>query len=117
MQIEQDVQHQSTPTVLAEGVLFNGNFSAKEPMTIHGTVKGNIKSTSDVMISGKTEGTIQCKGTTEMIQQAEIKGDINTSRFIMSEEALFEGNLLVSKPIKKEPIQEPQKAIKTVEAK
>lgn len=109
--IEKNIQSQ---TVLPEGVLFKGDFEAKEPMMIHGTVQGGIKSKSDVTfsaqakmignieaenmtIAGKAEGNIQCKGMTEMTEKGGIKGDLHTSRFIMSEEALFEGKLIVNK--------------------
>ena len=115
--IEQDIQQQNPPTVLAEGALFEGDFEAKEPMLIHGTVQGDIKSASDITLStqaqvvgnveaanmtvaGKTQGAILISGTTEMIEKGAIKGNLNTNRFIMSEGALFDGKLKIRKPKK-----------------
>lgn len=101
-------------TVLAEGVLFKGDFEAAEPVLLHGQIQGNIKSTSDVVlsaaaklegnlkaenttISGIVEGDIHCVNTIRMEENGKITGDVQTSRFIMSEDAVFTGNLKVKK--------------------
>lgn len=111
---EQDAQEQSFQTVLAEGVLFKGDFNAEEPMLVHGQIQGNIKSTSDVtlsataqfkgsleanntIVSGIAEGDIHCKDTARMEESGEVKGDIQASRFIMSEDSVFTGKLKVKK--------------------
>ncbi len=102
-------------TVLAEGVLFQGDFQAREPMLIHGSVEGHIRSTSHVtltglssctgeissenlLISGKALGNILCSNTVEMAGAGRIEGDLQAARFIMSEDSLFEGNLQIKKP-------------------
>lgn len=111
---EQNAPFQETSTVLAEGVLFKGNFETGEPILVHGEIQGNIKSSSDVIlsataklegnldaenttISGLVKGDIHCKNTAQMEEKSEIKGDLQTSRFIMSEDAVFTGNLKVKK--------------------
>ncbi len=114
--VEQEVQD-VPKTVLAQGVLFEGSFKSDEPMLIHGEVQGDIKSTSSITLSeqakysgvlssdsmfvaGVADGTFTCKETVEIAESGKIKGDLVASRFIMSEEAVFEGNLKVKKPKK-----------------
>jgi|SRR5665647_1740416 len=101
-------------TVLAAGVLFEGKFKSDEPMFIHGEVLGNIKSTSDIVlsedgkytgiltsntmkVSGIAEGTFTCSEAVEIAEAGIVIGDLSTSRFIMSDDATFEGNLKVKK--------------------
>lgn len=114
---EQNEPSQASKTILAEGVLFKGDFEAGEPMLVYGTIEGNIKSTSDVVlsstaklegtldaenttISGITEGDINCKNIIKMEEKGEIRGNVKASRFIMSEDAVFTGNLKVKKESK-----------------
>lgn len=125
---------QTVGTVLASEVLFEGNFKSSEPMVIHGEVQGDIKSTSDItlsnkgkytgtissgniVISGTASGTFTCKGIAEISESGKLKGDLTASRFIMSEDAIFDGSLKVKKSkrtseeVAKDPTKESAKNI------
>lgn len=125
---------QTIGTVLASEVLFEGSFKSSEPMVIHGEVQGDIKSTSDItlsskgkytgtissgnmVISGTANGTFTCRGVAEISESGKVKGDLAASRFIMSEDAIFEGNLKVKKSkksseeVSKDPSKEDAKKI------
>jgi|ADurb_Cas_03_Slu_FD_contig_21_2506808_length_575_multi_8_in_0_out_0_1 cytoskeletal protein CcmA (bactofilin family) len=101
-------------TTLAEGVLFKGNFQASEPMVVHGSIQGNVESTSDVAftnkshyrgdirsvnltIAGTAQGRFVCENRTQIVDAGRIEGTLHTARFIMSEDAVFEGDLKVIK--------------------
>lgn len=118
-EIEENIQPLSSNTVLAEDAVFKGDFESKEPMTIHGELQGNIQSTSDVTLSqqakltgnlnaeniriaGSVKGDINCKSIMEIAENGKVEGDLKASRFIMSEEGVFEGNLKVGKQANKD---------------
>jgi cytoskeletal protein CcmA (bactofilin family) len=111
-------------TVLAEGVLFQGDFQSNEPMLIHGSIQGNIKSTSNVtftekaqytgdittenlIVAGVAQGSIRCKSTVEIAGEGKVEGEMQAARLIMSDDAVFEGNLKIKKPAKPKPAAEP----------
>ena len=113
--VEPEAQPDKTGTVLAEGVLFQGDFQSKEPMLIHGSVEGDIRSASDVtftdrarctgditsenlVISGTAQGNIQCASTVELAGAGRVEGVLKAARFIMSEDSVFEGSLQIKKP-------------------
>ncbi len=106
---------EKTSTVLAEGVLFKGDFQSDEPMLIHGSVEGVIRSSSDVtltgksqhngditsdnlVVAGKAQGKIKCKSTVEIADKGKVEGTLEAARFIMSDYAVFEGSLKIKKP-------------------
>ncbi|NCB42526.1 MAG: polymer-forming cytoskeletal protein [Clostridia bacterium] len=110
-----DPSEQTTPaTILAEGVLFKGDFESKEPILIHGIVQGDIQSTSDVALSapanfkgsmnasnvvvaGSAEGEIYCEGIASITESGEINGVLKTGRLMMSENSTFDGSLTIEK--------------------
>jgi cytoskeletal protein CcmA (bactofilin family) len=49
------------------------------------------------MIEGSAEGDIHCSGITNMTEKGTLSGALNTNRFIMSEDALFNGSLKIEK--------------------
>jgi cytoskeletal protein CcmA (bactofilin family) len=123
---------QTVGTVLASEVLFEGTFKSSEPMIIHGEVRGDIKSTSDItlssegkytgtissgnmVISGIANGTFTCRGIAEISESGKVKGDLAASRFIMSQDAIFEGGLKVKKS--KKPSEEVLKDLSKEDAK
>jgi len=111
---EQTLQSQMSATILAEGVLFKGDFESAEPILIHGMVQGDIKSTSDVSLSapgnfkgsmdasnvivaGSAEGDIHCEGVASITESGAISGVLKTGRLMMSENSTFDGNLKIEK--------------------
>jgi cytoskeletal protein CcmA (bactofilin family) len=93
-------------------------------MLIHGSVEGNILSTSDVtftgsssctgditsdnlVMSGKARGKILCTSTVELAGAGQVEGVMKAARFIMSEDSVFEGSLQIKKPAKPKKAQTP----------
>ncbi|MFA5954280.1 MAG: polymer-forming cytoskeletal protein [Patescibacteria group bacterium] len=95
-------------TVIAEGVIVEGNFKGDGPMIIDGTVKGtiatsksveigksatieaNIKADS-VVIGGFVKGNIVAKSRLELLSGSHVEGDIATGTLIVAEGAILNG--------------------------
>ncbi|PJE75727.1 hypothetical protein COV04_03100 [Candidatus Uhrbacteria bacterium CG10_big_fil_rev_8_21_14_0_10_48_11] len=95
-------------TVIAEGVLVEGNFKGEGPMVIDGTVKGtvstsqsvevgksasieaNIKADS-VVVGGFVKGNIVAKSRLELLAGSRVEGDIATSTLVVAEGATLNG--------------------------
>lgn len=113
-QPEPEKEPDKANTVLAEGALFQGDFLSNEPMLVHGSIQGNIKTTSDVtftekaqytgditsenlVVAGVAQGNIQCKRTVEIAGEGKVEGVLQAARLIMSEDSVFEGSLRIKK--------------------
>ena len=133
-QKEPEIEPDKANTVLAEGVLFQGDFQSNEPMLIHGSVEGNIKSSSDItftekaqytgditsdnlVVAGAAQGRIQCKSTVEIAGEGKVEGVLQAARLIMSENSVFEGSLKIKKPSRSKPLDELSAAPATKETK
>ena len=93
---------------LVEGTRIVGDILSESSMRIDGEVKGNISTSSKVVIGetgyvhgnltcleadieGKLEGKIVIEGLLILREQARIYGDIQTAKLHMEEGAVFEG--------------------------
>ena len=103
-------------TVIGKGVIVVGNFDAKEPIEVLGTIRGNIRSTSSVSIKengslvgeaalksldleGRIEGTVLCSDETVIRSTGALKGNLSTASLRTDEGSAFEGKLnMVPKP-------------------
>ena len=112
-------------TVIGKGVVVVGNFDAKEPIEVLGTIRGNIRSTSKVCIrkngsligeaalktldlEGRVEGTVICSDETFIRSTGALKGNLSTASLRTDEGSAFEGKLnMVPKPVVKEPEPQP----------
>ena len=115
-------------TVIGKGVVVVGNFDSKEPIEVLGTIRGNIRSTSNVCIrengslvgeaalkslelEGRLEGTVLCSDETCIRSTGALKGNLSTASLRTDEGSAFEGKLnMVPKPPVKaaEPVADAQ---------
>ena len=115
-------------TVIGKGVVVVGNFDSKEPIEVLGTIRGNIRSTSNVRIrengsligeaalksldlEGRLEGTVLCSDETCIRSTGALKGNLSTASLRTDEGSAFEGKLnMVPKPPVKaaEPVADAQ---------
>ena len=101
-------------TVVGAKTYFKGNVSTDKPMRIDGSFEGDINSTDLVVVSegGSFNGTLQCRelriggtaqGTvtcTELMKfcgAGTFDGEATTKSIFISEDAVFDGKLKVSK--------------------
>ena len=95
-------------TIIGEGAIFDGNFSAPDSMRIDGTVNGNCRCEKElilgpsatvegnifaqnVMISGKVNGDIFANGKLELLSTGRILGNISAKSLVIDENASFDG--------------------------
>ncbi len=98
----------NSSNTISKDTTIDGNVETSGNLRIEGTVKGNIRAQSKIVLgkSGKVEGKIYAqtadiegtvKGTVQVIglltlkANAHIKGDINTGKLIMEAGAVFDG--------------------------
>ncbi|MCI8652225.1 MAG: polymer-forming cytoskeletal protein [Angelakisella sp.] len=103
---KREVQEQST--VIGKAALITGDLTAKGPITVAGTIQGNIECESKVCIQGEVIGNITAKGllvtgggkvrgnivsTTDLVLQAgsAVEGDMQAAE--MTLEGSITGNL------------------------
>ena len=108
-------------TIIGEGMTFVGDFISEENMIIHGSVRGDISSTTsvslseggyhtgkinaqNVIISGKAESDINCRNVATISDTGVFKGNMDTLYLDAEHGSRFEGNL----SLKKEPEPEPE---------
>lgn len=100
---------------LVEGARIIGDLFADSNLRIDGEVKGNVSTSSKVVIGengkitgnltcldadveGIVEGTISVEGILVLREKAKIEGDIYTSRIQIDEGASFNGKCQMGKP-------------------
>jgi len=98
----------TSSNTISKDTSIDGNVETTGNLRIEGTVKGNIRARSKIVLgnSGKVEGkvfaqtadiegtvkgTIQVEGMLTLKSTANIKGDINTGKLAMEAGALFDG--------------------------
>jgi len=104
-------------TVIAQGVTFEGDFTADEQITINGVVKGNIKSSVDTRVGktgthigkmdvkslhvdGNTESEIVCSELASLGATANYKGTLFTPNIEAAHGSAFDGSLHLQKAAK-----------------
>jgi len=106
----------STESVIAEDCVFTGNISTKGSLRIDGVVDGNITEAKDVFVSkiGKVNGDVSCqncvvygnvrgnivsKEKVEIMSSASVEGDVTSSKILIEEGAIFNGNITMKKGV------------------
>ncbi len=115
-------------TVIGVGTVFEGNISTTDELEINGTMKGDIKSSTNVRISGtglyygdasmaninvdgRAEGNLKCEGHTVVTNTGAIKGSIVSARLTTAEGALIEASMNLNnrrkpaKPVPETPVE------------
>lgn len=96
-------------SIVGEKISIEGSFTTDEGTRIDGHIKGDIISSSLLILgagsivdgnvkaaclvtSGTINGNITTSDRTELLSQAVVKGDITTETLVMDENAVFEGS-------------------------
>lgn len=80
------------PTVIAQGVIVNGNMETQGDLLIHGRVIGDVLCHANLMIYGEVEGSIQCKSA--HFEHARIHGDVHCSQHLeVLDDTCIDGNI------------------------
>ena len=124
-------------TIIGEGMTFVGDFVSEENMIIHGSVKGDISSTTsvslseggyhtdkisakDVIISGKAESEVNCRNVATLSETGVFKGKMDTLYLDAEHGSSFEGTLTLKKEEAPKPefywsVKEPAKEAASAE--
>ena len=97
-------------TVVGSSTVFTGDFKTEEPLTINGSVNGDIDSTESVTISlggvhsgtanvqnitidGLAESSIDCKGLTKISATGVLKGRLRSAQLLTDVGSQLEGDI------------------------
>lgn len=115
-------------TFFGPNLVIEGTITGSEPITIEGTVRGNIKISSDlrlgtkarveatvharnVTVEGQVTGDISADDRVELVATAAVDGNIKAPKIIVAEGARFRGSVdMGSSRPKESPATEPAKA-------
>lgn len=104
-------------TVLGEKTQFNGTMKFTDTLVITGGFRGTIQATGDleiassaivstdtieaksVVVSGKVAGVITATERLEMNANSVVRGDIQTARLRIDDNASFEGQITMLEPV------------------
>ncbi len=107
-------------TLIGDGTVFDGDFTAPEAIRVDGVIngnctckkqlilgpqghiKGNISATS-VMIAGTADGNISVTGKLELLSTGKVAGDITASSLVIDEGAFFDGRCTMTNSAGKTP--------------
>lgn len=95
-------------TIISEGTLIEGNVNVSGNMRVDGEVKGSLKikgnltvgkngviqadvEANNCSLGGKITGNMRIYEKTELLEKAELKGDVTTKEIIINEKAIFNG--------------------------
>ena len=101
-------------TILADDIRFTGSIKFERPFMIKGTVKGEIKATSDlvidtnatveanivgtrVLVRGKVVGNIDANLLVFVTASGSVEGDITSSKVVLEPGCIFSGRCSMSK--------------------
>lgn len=104
---EIDLEH--VATVIGESIKIEGHIIVGETMQINGYLRGDIKSTEDIiigengevdgditakniLISGGVHGNLKANGKTEISKTGTVVGDITTHTIVVNDGSVFKGN-------------------------
>lgn len=102
----------SKETVISEGTKVKGNFVTSDPITIEGTLVGEIETTADVVVTatgsyqgnakmrslkvaGKADGNLKCKEMTQILGSGVVSGSLETVRLLTDDGSTFDGQLVM----------------------
>ena len=101
-------------SILTPDVIFEGEIESKAPITIFGTVKGSISTSSSLtleegaaisaeintkflVVRGKFDGTIHAEENVHLLANAEISGNIHAKSLKVEDGVTFIGKAQISK--------------------
>lgn len=111
-------------TFFGPNVVIEGTVTGSEPVSIEGTVKGQINLQSDlrigtqarveatvharnVVVEGKLTGDVSADARVELVASASVDGNIRAPKIIVAEGARFRGNVDMGSP---KPLVQPETA-------
>lgn len=100
-------------TVIGSGFKFKGDIETTQPLTVLGSLEGNILSSSDLRIAkganykgcafvenitveGEVSGIVKVKGLTTLVDGCSFTGKLTTNKLFTEEGADFEGELTMN---------------------
>lgn len=101
-------------TIIGSNTCLKGSLSSEGAIRVDGKLEGNIIDAADVfvgedgeicgnvhssqvVIGGKVNGNIEAHSSLELLQSAEVSGDIKTASLSISDGSFFEGNCTMIK--------------------
>jgi cytoskeletal protein CcmA (bactofilin family) len=95
--------------------VFDGTFRAERDLRVEGEVKGTIDchgtlyvaegatvdakvEAENITVAGNLSGDIQCRGRVQLLPSGRLRGRVNTTGLVISEGALYEGDLAMPDP-------------------
>ncbi|MBM7854390.1 cytoskeletal protein CcmA (bactofilin family) [Desulfohalotomaculum tongense] len=102
------INHSKVDTVIGDGTYINGDIKVDGVLRIDGKVDGHVDINGDVIIgptgyvnadingnnvtvAGEVHGNITLKGKLELDSTAKLYGDIEVSKLVINEGAIFKG--------------------------
>ena len=96
-------------TILGPDANFEGKLTVKQSMRVDGQIKGELSSSEtvtigssgsvegdisakDVIVGGKVTGRLTVQGKTVLEKTSTLNGDLKTTRLVVEEGAVFNGN-------------------------
>ena len=111
---EKNIEEKPIRTLIAEGVVLEGNVNIKDSARIEGTIKGNVTGDGEIIVgeTGMIEGDIECnqiiiygkvKGNISakkvyLKSKSEVNGDLNVNTLVVEEGAIYNGKCTMNKP-------------------
>jgi len=97
-------------TVIGSSIVIDGEISGEEPLTIFGTVKGRIATSTGVIVeadgtveadveaqtvtvSGKLTGNVTARDKLELKPESRMIGNAKAPRIVVADGATFKGNV------------------------
>lgn len=116
----EDTTRAKIGTLIGDGTVFDGDFTAPEAIRVDGVINGNctckkqlilgaqgrIKgniSAASVMIAGTADGNISVTGKLELLSTGKVAGDITASSLVIDEGAFFDGRCTMTNSVGKTP--------------
>lgn len=112
-------------TFIGPNLTIEGTITGSDPVSIEGTVRGNIDVTSDVrvgtkarveatvhgknvVVEGKLTGDVSADERVELVASAVVDGNLKAPKIIVAEGAKFRGSVDMGSPRPRESPAEPQ---------
>ena len=112
---EKSIEEKPIRTLIAEGVVLEGNVNIKDSARIEGTIKGNVTGDGEIIVgeTGMIEGDIECsqiivygkiRGNINakkvyLKSKSEVNGDLNVNILVVEEGAIYNGKCTMNQPV------------------
>ncbi len=92
---EKNIEEKPIRTLIAEGVVLEGNVNIKDSARIEGTIKGNVTGDGEIIVgeTGIIEGDVECN---QIIVYGKVRGNINAKRVYLKAKSEVNGDLNVN---------------------